>query len=713
MKKYILFFIAYLFLTSHVDAQLRAGNKRYDRMAYATAIKKYERVVKKNDSSVEGWNKLGDCYRFIGDYSNAERAYAKIINGPVQPEVYLYYAEALMQNEKYTEAKVWLEKYNTVMPSDVRGANLLSGIHQMSNYKSMEGIYKVTKTNVNSNESDIAPIIYNGGIVFASNRPVLSWVKKNHSWTGKSFYRLYHAKGEDALFMAAEEFAPELRVKFHNGPVTFSKVGTTMYFTKNNIEDGKIRKDIKSVTRLKIFSSNYSNGEWGIEIPFPYNSDDYSCAHPSLSVDGSTLYFASDMPGGKGGMDIWKCEWNGSSWDKPINLGDKVNTKGNEVFPYISSDNSLYFSSDGLLGIGGLDLYYIEKSKDGHPQNLGIPMNSAGDDFGICLGSSNDNGYFTSNRKSPFENDDIYYFSKKCVKVNMIVKDETTNSPLPNTDVSIMENGSDYQQITTDSTGKITICLNPLRSYDFIAAKEDYTENKLSLSNKEIADASKATSHQVSLSLTKNIANVEGFVRTADKQEPKANLEVVLTNLKTKEERISTTDTDGYFRFDDIPLNTAYQIKTSAENCGEVSDKFHTQQITGETTISVSLAMLCKGSIIKIDNIYYDYNKFEIREDAALELDKVVALMNENPSMKIELRSHTDSRGNDAYNLKLSDSRARAAMNYMISKGIESSRLKSKGYGELELLNQCKNGVECDEKEHEVNRRTEFKILEM
>jgi outer membrane protein OmpA-like peptidoglycan-associated protein len=713
MKKYFLLILILGSACLQADAQMKAGDKKFDKMAYAAAITRYERAVKKNDESVDAWTRLADSYRLVGDYVNAERAYSRIVNGPVQQEVYLHYAQALMQNEKYGEAKSWLEKYRAANPGDNRAANLLAGIEQLPQYKSMEGVYKVAKANVNTSASEMAPVIYNGGIVYASNKALTGWVKRRHAWNGKPFYQLYFAKGTDGNLQSPKAFAEDVETKLHDGPVTFSKAGTQMYFTRNNIEDDKIQKDSKGVVRLKIFHSNYADGDWGIEVPFAYNSNDHSCAHPSLSADGKTLYFSSDMPGGQGGMDIWKCEWNGTAWGAPINLGADVNTKGHEVFPSITSDGVLYYSSDGLAGMGGLDMYSADVAKGGKPQNLGFPMNSAADDFGITWNATNDNGYFSSNRKNSHDNDDIYFFTKKCVTVEVVVKDETTQELLPNTKVVVYENGTEHQVMETDSSAKFTTCLNPLRNYDFVVQRDNYTENKASITNSDLAAASAAGSKQVEVVLKKNIANVKGRVFNSDTKEGKANVPVRLINRTTKEDVVVNTDENGYFKFDNVALDSDYEVRTSFKDCGEAKEQFSTYKISGVKDININLALLCKGAIIEIENIYYDYNSAEIRADAALELDKVVALMNEHTTMKIEIRSHTDSRGKDNYNLTLSDKRAKAAVAYVVSKGIDAARVTGKGYGETQLLNHCKNNVECSEEEHAVNRRTEFKILEM
>ncbi|MBX7050474.1 MAG: OmpA family protein [Flavobacteriales bacterium] len=715
MKKYFLAFIVVLASVAFVNAQVKAGNKHYDRLAYKKAAAAYERSAKNDSVSIETWSKLGDCYRFLRDSKNAERVYAVAASIPGSPAVNtLYYAEALMQNEKYPEAKTQLEKFKSMDSGDVRGTNLKAGIDNLSAIMARSGAYDVKPTNLNSKESDFCAVTYNGGVVFTSNRKNVEWMDYSHSWTGKQFYRLYQANGSDASFGPATLFANDLQTKYHDGPVCFSKDGKQMYFTRNNIEDGKVKKDDKEVVRMKIYHSVKGDKAWGIEIPFPFNSDQYSCMHPSLSADGKIMYFSSDMPGGQGGMDIWKTDWNGTTWTNPVNMGNKVNTPGNEVFPFISEENVLMFASDGLPGIGGFDLFEMSNGK---PENMGSPLNTSFDDFGITYNPTTKSGYFSSNRKNNPLDDDIYFFSKVCTNATVTVVDQESGEPLKEAQVKIFENGTEIEGVITDESGKFTKCLNPLRSYEFKAVKEKYNESNSTLSNTQLSAAA-ATGAEVKLQLKKipvivNIANLSGRVFNADDKSPLANQNVTLLNKTNGKEITLVTDANGNFKADNLELDCEYELKTSKKDCGEPKEFFTTYKITGTKDIKVDIPMLCKGDVIRIENIYYDYNKSDIRPDAAIELDKVVAILQKYPTMKIELRSHTDSRGKDEYNLKLSDNRAKSAVKYIASKGIDSNRLIAKGYGEKEVLNKCVNGVECTDKEHEENRRTEFKILSM
>ncbi|MFM9986970.1 MAG: carboxypeptidase regulatory-like domain-containing protein [Flavobacteriales bacterium] len=718
MKKITSTFILLAIISSSAFAQLKSANKRYANLAYANAIPKFERVVKKDPANFDALCKLADCYRLTKDMANAEATYAKIVADPAaKPEHLIYYTQSLMENEKYTEAQIWADKYQAVASGDSRADNLKKGLSEISNYKASENVYTVKKASLNSQQGDFSPTLYNSGVVFASNRTSVQVIGYDHSWTGKQFYQLYHAKGEEDKFAAATPFATALHTRLYDGPVCFNSTGSQMFFTRSNIENGSIRKDKNDVIQLKIFSSQWSEGKWGIEVPFIHNNDNYSCAHPSLSTDSKTLYFSSDMPGGQGGMDIWKCNWNGTSWDTPVNLGAEINTAGTEVFPTIHHDGTLYFSSNGQPGLGGLDIYFSAAKNNAlsKPVNMGSPINSSNDDFGICLKADGMSGYFTSNRKAQGTNDDIYYFKKQCTNADVVIIDETSSEPLSDAEVKVFENGEQKSIMMTDGSGKFNMCLNPLSNYEFRAQKNDYTENKSSLSSSQIAAAA-ATGTEVKVPLKKKpqiIADVAGKVFNADDKSPVAGQVVTLKNTTTGETMTATTDANGQYKFSNLPLNNEYVVSTSKKDCGEVNEPFNTNNLKASRVITMDMPLLCKGDIIKIENIYYDYNKYNIRADAALELDKVVAILNKYPNMTIELRSHTDSRGKDAYNTTLSDNRAKSAVEYIISKGIPKNRLIAKGYGESDLLNHCKNGVECDDKTHEQNRRTEFKILSM
>jgi outer membrane protein OmpA-like peptidoglycan-associated protein len=347
-------------------------------------------------------------------------------------------------------------------------------------------------------------------------------------------------------------------------------------------------------------------------------------------------------------------------------------------------------------------------------ENLGGDINSSQDDFGFSYMASSKTGYFSSNRNDQGLNDDIYFFEKLCTNTNITITDEESGKPVIGASVKIVENGVDIGNVLTDDSGVINRCLNPSRNYEFISKREKYKDATTTLSSSQLAASSGSATATVKMKrIPDSIANVEGRVFNADDKTGAAGLTVSLVNKKSGETKTATTDAAGKYRFEKLDIDCDYEVRTKKTDCGEPIEAFNTKGIVGTKNITMDIPLLCKNDVIEIDNIYYDYKKFDIRPDAALELDKIVAILNKYPNMRIELRSHTDSRGNDNFNLKLSDDRANSAALYIVSKGIDSKRIVAKGYGEKELINKCKNGAKCDEKQHEENRRTEFKILSL
>ena len=707
-----------LFLIHGVlQAQVTQGNKAYDRMAYKQAAGYYEQALKKDSSDMAVWGKLGVCYRNLNDARNAERAFGKVVNsGTSNTNEHYFYILALMQNQKYNAAKEQVLKFKSAYAADPRLVQLESSMGRLDDYLIKQGTFNVKTINRNTGASDICAVPFKEGIVFVSDRGMIANKKMVTSTTDRPFYSPFFAKGTGASFDPATAFSTSLRSDYHAGPMSFKADGSVMIITRSSAADGKPAKDDQGMVRLQLFSSIKGENDWGMEVPLPFNSTNYSCAHPALSADGNTLYFSSDMPGGQGGMDLWKSGWDGNAWSTPENLGNRVNSPGNDVYPYITTEGVLYYASNGLPGLGGLDVYMAENSKGswGNPENLGADINTSDDDFAFTYNNESKTGYFTSNRSGQGLNDDLYFYEKLCTNTNISVLDEETGKPIIGASVKIVENGEDLGNVLTDDTGVINRCLNASRNYEFIATREKYKEARVTVSSSQLAASSGSASATLKVKrIPDSIANVEGRVFNADDKSAAPNLTVSLVNKKSGETKTATTDASGKYRFEKLDIDADYEVRTKKTDCGEPIEAFNTKGIVGTKTITMDIPLLCKNDVIEIENIYYDYKKFDIRPDAALELDKIVVILNKYPNMRIELRSHTDARGNDNFNLKLSDDRANSAALYIIGKGIDSKRIVAKGYGEKELINKCKNGVKCEEKEHEENRRTEFKILSL
>jgi outer membrane protein OmpA-like peptidoglycan-associated protein len=716
-RKILFILLVGVFTSKLSSAQISQADKAYTRTAYKQAIGYYEQGLKKDTANMVAWSKLADCYRRMGDSRNAERAYGKVVNSNTAgANEHYFYILSMMNNQRYAEAKSEIATFSEKHGGDPRIDMLKGCSKNLDEYLQKKGSYAVKNINQNVPASDICPVSYGDGIVFISDRGMLGMRKMTNSATDKPFYSPYYAKGTGSSFDAATPFETYQKNDYHSGPIAFSGDSKLMIVTRSNTADGKIAKDAAGIVRLQLYSSVKGEKEWGIEVALPFNSINYSCMHPSLSSDGSTLYFASDMPGGQGGIDIWKSSWDGTAWGTPVNAGNKVNSIGDDVFPYITSENVLYFSSNGWPGLGGLDVYMSEMSGNiwSRAENLGGDVNSSQDDFGLCYNASSKTGYFSSNRNDQGLNDDIYFFEKLCTNTNITITDEESGKPVIGASVKIVENGVDIGNVLTDDTGVINRCLNPSRNYEFISKRDKYKDATTTLSSSQLAASSGSASASVKMKrIPDSIANVEGRVFNADDKTGAAGLTVSLVNKKSGETKTATTDAAGKYRFEKLDIDCDYEVRTKKTDCGEPIEAFNTKGIVGTKNITMDIPLLCKNDVIEIDNIYYDYKKFDIRPDAALELDKIVVILNKYPNMRIELRSHTDSRGNDNFNLKLSDDRANSAALYIISKGIDSKRIVAKGYGEKELINKCKNGVKCDEKQHEENRRTEFKILSL
>jgi outer membrane protein OmpA-like peptidoglycan-associated protein len=383
-------------------------------------------------------------------------------------------------------------------------------------------------------------------------------------------------------------------------------------------------------------------GEWSNIEPMPFNDDNYSVGHPALSPDERTLYFTSDMPGSVGGTDIFKVSINGDgSYGSPVNLGSSVNTVGKEMFPYVSKEGNLYFSSDSRAeGMGGLDVYMISLSNmDMSPVHLSSPINSSMDDFAFIIDDDKSVGYFSSNREGGYGDDDIYYFkqtsspSVKCSQtISGEVRDKGTGALLPGSLVTLYKGTERIDAVVVGADARFAFPdMDCNTSYRVTGAKDMYE-------------------------------GAEETVTTGKKAEVKLNVPLVLSS--------------------------------------------NAKAIAKEQAID-----RCQYALDNINNIYFDLDKYYIRPDAAIELEKVVKIMKRCPDIVIEARSHTDSRASHAYNETLSQNRAKATVDYIVSRGIDPSRISAKGYGETQLVNRCSDGVKCTEAEHQVNRRTEFVIV--
>lgn len=734
------------------STRLRAANKQFENLSYVSAVRMYEeflRVDKKKDPAEtrEAMIKLGYCYRKLQDSRNAERVYGELIkeNSDLDSEIYLYYAQALASNGKYRDAQKMYSRYGEKQSEDLRGRRFTVSYMDMSRFYQDSSSYRLSSLPINSRQADFSPMYYKGGLVFVSARDESGSIKRVFNWNQTPFLDLYYhadtnqlrvpnteisrpvntaqvgggsnpeppaetAPAPDQSLTKAELFSRTLNTKYHEGPMTFTQDQNTIVFTRNNASKGKSGKSSDGVRKLKLYISNNKNGKWVNIKEVPFNSNEYSVGHPAFSPDDSKLYFVSDMPGGFGGTDIYVVEYKNGEWGTPVNMGKDINTEGNEMFPFADGNGNLYFSSDGHEGLGSLDVFFTEL-KDGVAykgvENLGAPINSEKDDFGFIADKSRTTGFFSSNRKKGVSDDDIYSFRRSCKQLNLIVYDKKTQQPLDAADVRIVRNGVNQDLLVTNNQGATQLCLDANTEYEFKAVKEGYAMNSARYSTLT-QSPSPVINISIYLDRSENTI-VKGVVKREVDDRPASGVKVTLRNEKDKSEKTIETGPDGGYEFDMKPGPT-YSIRTQKDKYASKTKQLGKNQ-KGQQVVTDTLGLYGEGDVFELKNIYYDLNKFFIRPDAARELDHVVALLKEYPTMKIELRSHTDARATDAYNMRLSENRARAALDYIVSRGVPPKRLTARGYGESELVNDCGDGVECSEADHQQNRRTEFKIL--
>ena len=652
MKRQIVFILALSlngFLMNAQEVKINKADKNYDKFAYVDAIKTYEKVAEKGHKSVEVFQKLGNAYYFQSKLEDANKWYTELfaMNQEVEPEYYFRYAQTLKSVGDYKKADEMMDKFYQKDGSDNRAKIAKSQKDYLSEIKKNSGRYRIENAGINSEFSDYGTAFYKDELVFTSARDTGGISSRKHSWTNQSYTNLFGSKVTDnGNFETPEKFSKSVSSKFHESTPAFTQDGNTMYFTRNNFNNGKKGSDQSETILLKLYKATKEGDKWANVTELPFNSNEYSVAHPALSPDEKTLYFASDMPGSMGSSDLYKVAINADgSYGTPVNLGNKINTEGRETFPFVSNNNELYFASDGHPGLGGLDVFVTKLSSDGNIgtiKNVGEPVNSKMDDFAFIIDTKTKNGFVSSNRKEDnLGYDDIY-------KLTEII-------PIP----------EDCKQFLT------------------------------------------------------------GVVVEEVTQKPIANAKVVLYDSKETKLKEITSDVSGKYDFGLVDCDSKLKIRAEKPtyNTNEISVTIPKESGTTDSKVAIELTEkpLKVGDplnkALNIEIIYFDLDKSNIRPDAAVELAKVLEVMKEYPTMKIDVRSHTDCRQTAAYNLALSDRRAKSTIAWLIKNGIAADRLTGRGYGESQLVNKCSceptNESNCSEEEHQKNRRSIFVITSL
>ena len=574
--------------------KVRQATKEYDNYAYLRTSEILLDVANNGYRSVDLLQKLGNSFYFNNKMEDAAKWYGELMamNEPVDAEYYFRYAQALKSVENYTESDKWMKKFHEANKSDLRGRAFASRVDYLSKIEAASRDFEVKNLDINSDKSDFGTIQYKNQIIFASTRGG----GKKYQWNEQPFLDLFSAvKQEDGSYNNVKEFGGDINTKYHESTVSFTPDDKAMYFTRNNYFEGKYKKGEDGVNRLKIYKATKGDyDKWENIESIPFNSDNYSVAHPSVNIKGTKLYFASDMPGTLGSSDIFVVDINDDgTLGEPVNLGASVNTEGHETFPFINEVGDLYFSSNGFAGLGGLDVFVIRdfenRLEKGQPltlENVGKPINSSKDDFAYYENLTTEEGFFTSNRDGGKGDDDIYTFKfPECVQVvEGIVKDKDTQEIIPGATVTLFDGeGKQIDKVVVGDDAAFSFDVECDKEYLIRVEKETYSSDE------------------------------KRFTTPNKKQELKLEI-----NLEQDEQEIKPGD--DLAKTLDIPI------------------------------------------------IYFDFDKSNIRPDAEVELQKVIAVLNKYPTMKIDVRSHTDSRATTQYNDALSKRRNKSTIDYIVKK---------------------------------------------
>lgn len=615
----VLSFAAISFTVSAQNKNTKVADKLFARLEYVDAAKEYLKLVENDKGDPYVYKQLAESYYNVFNTAEAAKWYAKVTETNQDAETYYRYAQMLKANGKYEEANKQMKKFAAAAPSDQRAKAFNANPDYIPRLLGKEKLYNVNPSDVSSDKSDFGAVLYDNAVYFASAR---NGARKKDGWTEEPRLDIYRADYNTDGTVTNAVPVRDLNSKWHDGPITISADGNTAYFASESFKEKESEKDKKANARLSqvyLFKATKTGDKWGNIDEVPFNDKSFSTSNPSLSRDGKTLYFSSNRPGSIGGTDIWKVAINADgTYGEPQNLGAKVNTEGNESFPFISDDNkTLFFASSGKQGFGGLDVFQIDLS-GGEATNLGKPVNTEKDDFAFTFNGIKGAGFLSSNRNG---NDDIFAVSPICgVDVMIVVTNAKTGAILSNANVSILDDKKNVIATeTSNASGEVKYRVECDKPYVVQASKDGFEGNTFA------------------------VAKGKG---------PSAKVDAALQ-----------------------PIDV---IVTEKE--------------------------------IILKPIYFEFNKSNITQEGAFELDKLVQVMKNNDKMVILAKSHTDNRGSDKYNLALSDRRAKSTVQYIISKGIPASRISGKGMGELEPKVDC--GKDCTEEQHAENRRSEFLIVQ-
>ncbi len=614
------------------NSKQKKADNLFNNFAFVDAADVYHELIDKDYNTDFAIRQLADSYAYLRNPDSAVVYYKKVIEQDHVPVEYYYkYAQALRGVKNHKESRVWLKRFKEA-GGDIDKSELRKDSGFINSIFNAKQQYFIADVNFNTKYSDFGAYEYDGNIYFVSSRDEGVSSKHIYGWNEEPFLDIYvtDKSANDSLVDHKSKINGDVNSIFHEGPVTISKDGKLMYFSRTSFIKNSLGKNNEGISTLKIYKASFVDNEWINIEELSFNSEDFSTGHPALNEDETKLYFVSDMPGSIGGSDIYYVDIHlNGSYGTPQNLGKVVNTIKNERFPFVNNEGVLFFSSDGHPGLGLLDIFVTVSDKNKNiinVLNLGIPVNSSKDDFSFFINKEGLSGYFASNRDGGAGSDDIYAFNRiPQLKIEGTVYDTLTSTPIPNAIIALLDdNGKEITSIETDENGYYELNIHRDIDYHISVKKDNYIEDHKTFSSKGI---------------DRSVSSI-----TAD--------------------------------------------------------------------FSMTFAPPVAESIRNLGTIYFNFDSTSIRNEDTTSLERLVDLMlNIYPEMTIKIESHSDARGPAQYNDMLSQKRAIATYNYLVSKGIDTERITEyKGYGVQNLVNDCNGTIRCTEEEHQMNRRSDFMV---
>ena len=669
---------------------LKLGDEYHEHFMYRKSIQFYEKAVHHAEGEEKEYPTLqiADSYRQINEPERAVEWYGKLEN-----------SEALDVDHKHHYAQMLLKTGDVEKAHEIADDLAVVEIDRLkvkdkTRFHLDSNAYFLERVNINSEDLDFGVAFYKDGIVFASNKKNTSLLTAKHYWDNSYFLDLYYSKlSESGEMTDPEPFAGNINTTLHEGPSTFYDDYSKMIFTRNNFHQGRPRKSEEGVNMLQLYyTERKENKKWSKPVPLSFNSDHYSTGHPSITPDGSRLYFASDMPGTLGKADIFYSDWKDGEWSTPINLGPEINGPEDELFPFIADNGDLYFSSLGHEGLGGLDIYRAKWVNDkAKVINLGYPINTLKDDFGLIV--RNNFGYLSSNRDGGEGKDDIYRFKLYEDIVQAMVIDAESGETLGLADIDIADNTNEYA-LSANERGRFSFPIKRGSKSTVLASLDGYTSKSEVISYSELArDGFIPEDFILKLPLSRERSDAGGTF-TGD-------------ILKTPGDILLLSQLGDLCHYKDLGHQSYFLCNQDRiELCEDLGANPTIEEITN--CLLKNGFQLGEG--FDVENIYFDYDEAVIRSTEHDKLDHIIDLMTSYSFLALEVSSHTDSRASDEYNDKLSERRSKATTTYLLNRGITTDRLNIDYYGEARLINNCGDEKDCSEEEHQINRRTEFKF---